>query len=172
MKSKRVAVGWAGSLWLASMGLFLMLAGALFSYLLWNAYVRDAVSRDWPEVPGTIVVSRLIEHDAVADGQPRYSAKMQYRYRVAGKDYTSDVVRLKKRAPGQKDVAAEIVAQFPPASMAPVYVDPADPARAVLQKGGRGALFAQILPLLILVGGAGMAFSALRQIGGGRKKTS
>ncbi|MCB1211836.1 MAG: DUF3592 domain-containing protein, partial [Verrucomicrobiales bacterium] len=91
---------------------------------------------------------------------------------VKGSDYTSDVVRLKKRAPGQKDVAEEIVLRFPPASKVPVYVDPADPTRAILQKGSKGALFAEILPLLILAGGAGMMFSALRQLFGGRGKSS
>lgn len=164
MESKQAKVGVAGSLWLASMGFFLVLVGALFAYLLWNAYQRDSIANDWPEVAGTILVSRLIEHDAVGEGQPRFSAEVQYRYAVDGRDYTGDTIRTKKRAPGQKDVAAEIVLRFPPAAQVPVYVDPADPTRAVLQKGGKGALFAEVLPLLILAGGAGMMFSALRQI--------
>ena len=90
--------------------------------------LRATASKRWPVSPGTIIASAL---EKAPEGRWRYRAAVQYRYRVAGKEYQSDRIFWGGNEGRQKHMAS-VIAAYPQGSKVSVHYDPQNPAEAVL----------------------------------------
>jgi hypothetical protein len=120
------AVGVTAFVWAAS------------TLLEWRAASR------WVEVPAQLVSLELEEHDG--DDSTTYETTASYRYRYAGQTYTSERVAIDSGADNIGDFQHRLYYELRAAHErnAPVtaYVDPAEPANAVLNRELRAGLLA------------------------------
>jgi uncharacterized protein DUF3592 len=90
--------------------------------------LRATASKRWPISSGTVIASAL---EKSPDGRWRYRAAMQYRYRVAGKEYQSGRIFWGGNEGRQKHMAS-VIAAYPQGCKVPVHYDPQDPSEAVI----------------------------------------
>ena len=114
-------------------------------------------SLNWPGVTGKVLEARIIESTSTdSDGgyTTMYRPYVQYEYEVGGTVYTGDKigVGLVVSTSGSKK-SQETVARYPMGSSVRVFVNPNDPADAVLeQKAPSKALM--VVGIIFLVAGA------------------
>lgn len=154
----------AGRLWLAAMGVVLIVAGSFFAWRLWLSYQKTSVSRSWPAIPCQIESSRIVSQRPTPASALAYRVEIRYRYQIKGVSHVSTRIRHVEAAPtAHRDVALAVQQQFPPGSERVCYVNPADQAESVLIPGTRAALYSIWFPLLFVAGGLGMLFGLARQ---------
>ena len=128
-------------------GLFLA-AGLVMTFLAGRALVRDLSPRGWDRVPCVITASSV---DVVKDGYAFAGrAWRSARHQFAG--FSSNVGVGEKRA---------LVRRLRPGSVTIAYVNPADPAEAVQQRGLTWDYAFALIPLAFILFGVGIGFSSL-----------
>lgn len=147
-------------LWIVWSSLFLA-CGGLFLYFLGVRPVWGVLrSPGWPATPCTVVSSALNEQNS-EDG-PSYRIEIVYRYQFGAATYESDgydFIGLSSNT----NVAEKrsIVRGHPPGSQTVCYVNPANPAEAVLQRGWTNDMWWGLFPIPFVAAGAcGMVFGA------------
>ncbi len=139
-----------------SIVLFFFTALAVFGFagggFFVHDYARARASQSWPAAEG-IVLSRL-------QGEP---SRVRYVYSVAGRSYesTRERVFLARLLNGP-------AGQYRPGQSLTVYVNPEEPAYAVIEPGGAGAAFilCSVLSGLAVFFGVGGVFWALTRSAG------
>lgn len=133
----------------------LILLGGAGMALCGRALYRQWSSRQWPQVPGTIL-NAAIEHDA---GNQRYGIAVEYAYRVGGAALQGARLGFGP-APTfpSREAAASCLQAYRPGQTQPVFVDPRNPAQAVLHPGMSGW---SLLPLAIACVPLYLGFSLL-----------
>ena len=97
----------------------------------------------WREVPGTIVKSE------VTFDWEDYRPTVEYRYEVDGVSYRGDAITVGPMVLfNWKGPATRVIKQFPVGASVTVYVDAANPQRALLQPG----VDQNLPPFLISIG--------------------
>ena len=81
---------------------------------------------------------------------------------MGGVAHTGTHVRRVEGGSSHKEAAQEKLEAYPEGKAVTCYVNPEDPAFAILEHSTRAALYSLWFPLLFVVGGAGMILSALR----------
>lgn len=122
-------------------------------------------SRDWVEVPATVESSEVGVHSS--DDGSTYSVDILYRYRYDGRDYRSGRYDFLTGSSSGYDSKAEIVARYPAGTETRAYVNPDDPASAVLSREFRGDWLFVLVPLIFTVvglGGATITLVAARRV--------
>ncbi len=114
--------------------------------LLWSIG-RTAISWSYPSAEGTIVQSEVIE-DRDSDGDPRFQAKVKYRYHVGGRDLTGERLTFLNMTSNHSKFAKECVARWPIGQSVPVHYRPSDPMDSVLDRSVTGEPFFVALFLL------------------------
>lgn len=109
-------------------GMIIVIIGAL-------ALAPALNSQRWPSTEGEIL-----------DAAERPASPLRYRYTVRGQRYTGERVSFHRRQP-----AAALSQHYPPGKSVPVYYDPSDPGRAVLEPGSD-------LPAYLPLGAGGLFF--------------
>lgn len=127
----------------ATLGLGGLLLGVLPMAVEWNRMA------DWKEVPAEIIWSRLAKHGG-GRGGPTYSIDLFYRYQFGQREYRSTRVLDGPRTQAAKSKQAFIDAH-PPGAPLRVFVDPAKPWHAVVDRNIGS------LPWLVLIFGAFLA---------------
>ncbi len=153
----------AGRRWLAAMGLFLALAGVLFTWVLWRAYSRAEETRRWQETSCLILSSRVVSERPTPTSNIAHRAEVRYRYQFGGRERMGDRVRRVDSASPHEERARSIIAAFPAGMQTVCSVNPERPDEAILQHASRAALYSIWFPLLFVAGGLGMAWNALRR---------
>lgn len=94
-------------------------------------WLSARAATSWPEVPCTIVSSRVKEHRG--DDSTSYSVEAEYTYKFNQQPFTSDQYDFNtaKRAPKE---CREIVRLLPKGKKTVCFVDPDDPQNAVLNR--------------------------------------
>ena len=156
----------AGRYWLASMGLFLACAGALFTWGLWYAYQKAEETRRWTPEPCRIISSRIVSERPTPHSNVEHKVEIRYSYTFAGKAMTGDHIKRVDGDTVHEESAKERSEAYPVGMETTCYVNPAKPNEAVLQHGTRAALYSIWFPMLFVVGGLKMAWDSVR----GRKK--
>jgi hypothetical protein len=151
-----------GRWWLVGMGLFLAMAGMLFTWVLWRAFTRAEETRSWVETPCRIVGSLVRSERPSPNSNMSHRAEVRYVYEFGGQNRTGSRVKRVDGATTHEERAQAVVAAYPVGMQTVCYVNPAQPAEAVLKQGSRGALYSIWFPLLFVVGGLGVAVNALR----------
>lgn len=155
---KKKAAEWVG----VGVGVILMVAGlALLVFWIGPLFMEARDARTWVEVPCQIISSKVRSHDS--DDGTTYSVDIHYRYRFDGEVYDSNRYSfIGGSSSGYGDKAA-IVRSYPSGSEAVCYVNPDNPARAVIQpEVGLGYLLG-LIPLGMMAGGGVLVFFTLQK---------
>jgi hypothetical protein len=141
--------------------LFVMLLGGVMTYmLLVRPVARVAAAGGWIQVPCTIVNSRVLTHRG--DDSTTYSVDIFYRYEIDGREYHANRYDFVVGSSSGYSGKQEIANRYPPGTEALCYVNPADPAEAVLERGFTGTMLFGLIPLLFLLGGGGGLIAFVR----------
>ena len=154
--------GRAGRFWLASMGLFLALAGLLFAGVLWRSYSRSMETRSWVPAPCRIVSSVILTEKPSLNSTLVHRLGIRYEYEHQGQRFIGTKVKRVEGPTPHKDKIAALAAEFPTGRSAECYVNPLQPSEAILNHASKAALYAIWFPLLFVVGGGMIALRALR----------
>ncbi|MFZ5572470.1 MAG: DUF3592 domain-containing protein [Thermodesulfobacteriota bacterium] len=127
-------------------------AGAALGYFVFlPAVIQSIDSEDWPATDCTIQSSRVRSHDS--DDGTTYSVDIVYSYSYQGKAYRSSRYKFIGGSSGGYDSKAEVVRRYPPGSAAVCYVNPGNPAEAVLKRElGLEALLVLVPVVFMAVG--------------------
>lgn len=148
---RKIRLGWLFiALWGLSVGIF-------DGLVLWSAMRQVEAGWNWTTVPGTISSARIVSTRS-SKGGTSYRPEIAYSYRVADREYSSDVVVVGDRMGSNKKRAERILATFPSGASAPVFVDPRNPERSALIVGLQSTTVRMMMFLIpfnaIFLGGA------------------
>lgn len=131
----------------------------IFTFVRPYLELRDA--RDWPELPGTILESKVGRHTD-SDGDDTYSIDVRYRYTFDNVEYTGDRYAFGGFTSRSDYVDKKrVVDSLPEGSAVAVYVNPADPTRAVISREFTSSLWKGLFPLVYVLVGAWLLLSIL-----------
>jgi len=136
--------------------------GALMLFVAWKsvqAYRAGRASESWVAVPCVILRCDLrVTNPGGESGTDTYAVDLRYEYAVDGRTYAGDTYAAATSFT-RRDAEA-LVGALAPGTRTECFVDPADPSRAVLARGGhRQILFfwAFVLVLFVVVPWLAMA---------------
>lgn len=151
----------AGRIWLACMGLFLALAGLLFTAVLWRSYQRAMETRAWIETPCRIVSSMVLSEHPTPHSPMAFRLGLQYEYEFKRERHIGTKVKRVEGESPHKDAVEALADEYPGGKTTSCYVNPAQPAEAILQHATKAALYTIWFPLLFVFGGGMMAWRAM-----------
>jgi hypothetical protein len=148
-------------------GLIFFLFGAgFFTLAFGRGFIKLIQARDWQPTPCTILSSEVRSHGDT------YSVEARFRYVVNDRSYESDRYDFVEGSSGGYESKEKIVQQIPQGTMTTCYVNPANPAEAVLERGFTSEMYFAAIPLLFaFVGLAGMYFAVAGKFGAPSKPT-
>ncbi len=148
---------------------------AMLIFLFVLPVMRVVDGRGWTPVPCTVVSSTVTTHSD-SDGTT-YGVEIVYRYEIDGRSYSSD--RRSFAVDGSSSGRSgkeKFVADHPPGKAMTCYVDPSDPASAVLDRGISASFLWGLFPLPFLAIGLFVIYFSLRgnqdRTGGAKSKTA
>lgn len=120
--------------------MLLLMAGAIVAgafYVLYQNNRRKALAAaSWPSVEGRITTSAVYTRRDRDDGKLEYHSNIAFVYSVNGVNLAGNTVRFGFENFG-KAAAEHVCARYPAGASVPVYYDPANPSRSVLEPGRR-----------------------------------
>jgi hypothetical protein len=131
---------------------FVVVGVALAIPVLVRPLTKVVAAQHWTGATCEIVSSSLRTHSS-SDGTT-YSVDVTYRYVVGTRVYTSNRYQFVSASTSGGARQAAIVARLRPGSRTPCWVDPANPADAVIERGLTIESILMLLPLLFVAGGA------------------
>ena len=152
----------AGRLWLAGMGVFLSLAGLLFTFVLWKSYERALETRHWVETPCRIVSSVVLSDRPTPHSPTAYRLGLQYEYEFGGRHLIGHKVKRVEGESPHRDGVEELAHDFPVGKRTVCFVNSAQPEEAILRHATKAALYTMWFPMLFVIGGGVMAERALK----------
>ena len=152
--SARSARG-SGGVFLIGFGLIFVLAGAAFTWFTSvEVWQKSRESRQWVEVPCTIVSSEVVRQ-STSDGD-NYRPEIMFRYTWQEVDYESDSYRFMEVSSSNRGWARDVVALYSPGSAHTALVNPRDPGEAVLERSLGASFLLTLIPLAFLFAGVGI----------------
>lgn len=148
---------------LVGLGLVLAAIGALFCFWLGRAYLRIKAVDTWPETRCMLLKAEIVEFQPVPNVAPRYRLDVDYFYTFNDRTYHSDKVRGRVRTTTDRAKAEAWQSAHEAGSEATCFVNPVDPAIAILEKDSKAVGYTIWFPALFVIGGIGMAVQALRK---------
>ena len=154
--SKRASGDWSPGCMAGFFSVFL-LAGLGFGMIFFIPAYKLVQSQGWTPVECEILSSDVGSHSG---DSTTYSIDVSYRYVFDGVEYTSDRYEFIGGSSSGYDSKKKKVDALPVGSTTTCYVDPDEPAEAVLYRGLSWPYLFVILPLVfIAIGGGGVLFS-------------
>lgn len=138
-------------------GLFLLLGGAFeYSFFL-KPLARIVSARDWPSTTCEIISSSV--HESRGDDGSTYRVNVTYRYDVDGRAYVGDRYKFITASSSGYGGKAAIVAALRPGTRTGCYVNPGNPADAVIERGFTADMWFALIPMVfVIVGAVGLYF--------------
>lgn len=160
----------AGSIYLLGIGLFLVLLGGGFCWLLWNSFNRASDTRKWVETPCLIINSEALPRsiDGIAK---EYQWKVAYKYKFEGEDLIGE--KYKPRGQRWRKSITEVntmMEEYPEGARSICFVnpelpkDPSQQREAILEHDTKAAGYTLWFPALFSIGGLGMMIGAVKGI--------
>jgi hypothetical protein len=139
-------------------GLFVLAFGGGGAFLLYrtrkNKQQADA-SLGLPSAIGQIVeadVHHSRSTDSEGDSRDSYTPHVRYTYHANGADYTGDKITFGfVSGYGSESKARAGLMKYPIGGQVPVYYDPANPEKAVLERKAGGSTAGMIIGIALLV---------------------
>lgn len=153
-------------------GLLTSLIGLLFMGVLWHAYQRALETRAWTEAEAVVITSRVGDKLVPSNTPPAFVWDLAYRYRFEGGEYTSTNFRRVPTSTDDRERIERQVLENPVGATVTAWVNPQQPAQAVLRHETKAPLYTMWFPFLFVLGGGGMMWACLRRGGGDRKAPS
>jgi len=151
-----------GAVFLFMMGLFLLLLGSGFCWLLWSSFSRASATRTWAEVEARVTSSRP-EDRQLLGANKEFRWHVAYRYYYEGKEYVSKLHTPRGSKWGQhRSDVDECVEKYPEGLSTICFVNPALPEIAILEHDTKAAGYSIWFPALFAVGGLGIMVGATR----------
>ncbi len=141
-------------------GVFLLVGVGLGYGFFIRPVLQIVAARDWIVVPCEILSSRVKTHSD-SDGST-YSVDIVYRYLYQEHTYTANRHQFFTGSSSGYTGKAEAVRRYPAGSHQTCFIDPADPAEAVLDRGFSSVLWFGLIPLVFALVGGGGLYAALR----------
>lgn len=114
--------------------------GALFCWMMGLSPLFKALgSNDWAETSCVIESSKVKTHSS-SDGNT-YSIEISFNYTIDGSAYTSDTYNFDSSSSSGRKGKAKVVADYPVGSNQTCWVNPDDPANAVLSRSIPGIVY-------------------------------
>ena len=122
----------------------------------WQSSAAARAATGWTAVEGTVTAAEVV---AVAQrGRVPFTVpgvRVAYAYTYRGREYRGDRLRADGDPVGPQSAAGRAWLALAPGASVTVYVNPADPTQAALERGTTGSWLPNALLLLVLAGGAG-----------------
>lgn len=132
--------------------LFAIVGGAILWFLLLRPVMKVAAARSWAPVSCTVVESR-VDASQSDDGGSTYKALVNATYRYGGGEHNAPYDFSGSVYSGGYDGKAEIVARYPVGAETTCYVNPEDPAEAVISRDLSGGYFFGLTGLFFFLPG-------------------
>ncbi|MBP6789758.1 MAG: DUF3592 domain-containing protein [Candidatus Promineofilum sp.] len=121
----------------------------------WQSSAAARAATGWTAVEGTVTAAEVV---AVAQrGRVPFTVpgvRVAYAYTYRGREYRGDRLRADGDPVGPQSAAGRAWLALAPGASVTVYVNPADPTQAALERGTTGRWLPNALLLLVLAGGA------------------
>ncbi len=135
-------------------------AGLFFEGLIAREFLRTLRTYSWERVECAIESSRVLDQNEQGQPTSEFQIEIEYTYSLKGQSYTSRQFALQPKSYSDYGEAQRLVLRYAAGSKAPCFVNPSDPAQAVLQRGSLWSGFALLFPLIfVAIGGGGIFFS-------------
>ncbi|HEX8271049.1 MAG TPA: DUF3592 domain-containing protein [Longimicrobiaceae bacterium] len=147
---------------------FAFLGAAVFLASAARALRRGLLTRSWARAEGRVVRSAVArETEATGEGTVDvYRAEVRYRYEAAGAARTGSAVRADDGGSPSRSRAERTAARYPEGARVAVFYDPADPDRAVLERGAGSRPVALLLWGALCLAGGLLVLRVLCGLGG------
>jgi hypothetical protein len=129
-------------------------------FTVWKPLARYRQAQSWPERSCTVRDSRVVEHSD-SDGST-YSVDIRYSYEVDGRSYQSNRYDFMSYSSSGRSDKEAVVARYPPEARVACYVNPEDPADAVLTRDLSIRYAVGLVPLIFVAVGLGGMIWAMR----------
>ena len=139
-------------------GVFLVV-GAMFTYFFFvRPVLKIEQARQWPAISCRVISSRVLSHSG-SKNSTTYSVDILYSYTVDGRDYRSSRYDFMGGSSSGYESKAEIVAHYPAGATEQCFVNPRDPAEAVLERGFTPMTLVGLFPsVFFFIGLAGVVW--------------
>lgn len=155
--------GRAGRIFLCLIGLMLILAGGAFEWLMIRSYEHAKASREWPQAKALVLRSEIDERQF--KGSPReFRLNVLFGYTYQGEEHTSDKLSPRGAKWTKETESLELLAEkYGTGTTHTAWVNPDAPDAAILVHDTKAAGYTLWFPGIIIVGGGGMIWGALRK---------
>ena len=155
----------AGKFFVCMIGLMLVLVAVLFQWLMLRSYLNAKQTREWPRAEA-VVIRSSIEERQISGYPPEVRLNICFGYSYDGEDYVSDNItpRGSKWSKERASVTG-LLADYPAGSTHYAWVNPESPNGAILQHDTKAAGYTLWFPVVIMVGGCGIIWGAVRDKG-------
>lgn len=131
---------------------------AVFVCSSYGSYREQGAVAGWQPAKASIISKEVKNANPFGRGRVDFLAVVSYRYTVDGRQYDGNVFNVAERWAtfSANDDAKRFIAELPASGEIEVYVDPTDPARAVMSKKPlQNYVLRMVLGLLgFLIGGS------------------
>lgn len=155
----------SGSIFLTIFFAIFTLFGTVITVFLAKEVFRGIETRNWQESLCTISFSEV----AQGSGDTPYSLKVRYFYRFNGRRYEGGRYKRSKENYDKYSKARNLVDSYPPGSTVSCYVNPQNPAQAVLKQNSLWYALIIFFPLIFVAIGLGGLYAVFRGKFGTRK---
>lgn len=134
-------VAYGFSIFMLAAGLIITIYGLLSVFKAWSV-------KNWRETKGKISKSKVdsyISNTSDMEGTTMYVATIEYDYEVNGTQYEGNRVRMGMGASSSKKGAAKMVEKFYRSRVVPVYYNPVDPSKSVLERKASRWIYAPLI---------------------------
>jgi hypothetical protein len=130
--------------------------GLLFMGLVGQSLLKTVGSYAWKTAPASIL-SSAVEEDKTRDDP--FVVAVKFRYQWEGRELISERYSTATSSYGSYDDAMGKISAFPIGAVTTCFVNPKDPAEAVLRREGLWLAILIVIPLVFVAVGAGGIFS-------------
>jgi hypothetical protein len=149
-----VAAGQAGSKFGTGLfALFFVIGAIVLYFIILRPLQKVFNARDWIPTPCTVVSSRIQNHSS--DDGTTYRVDILYRYEFDGQEYRSSRYHFMGGSTSGYKGKAKIVRHHPAGAQRTCYVNPRNPAEAVLERGLTRDMWFGAIPAVFMLAGAG-----------------
>jgi hypothetical protein len=162
--SDRASGGYGTRSAMVFFGIFAALGAVIFFFVFLRPLAKTLSARQWPVVACTVISSRVESHSG--NKGTTYNVNIFYRYIVNDREYRANRYGFLGGSSSGYAHKAAIVARYPAGSTAQCYVNPADPAEAVLERGFTPGMWLGLLPLVFVLFGLMGVYSVSKKRAG------
>lgn len=138
---------------------FTLVGGGISYFLVIKPLLNIRAAESWQPVPATVVSSQVKTHHD-SDGNT-YSVDILYEYEQQGQTYRSNRYSFFGGSSSAYHSKKRIVDHHPTGKQITIYVDPQNPASAVIERGYGEEWWIMFIPLVFLLVGLGMLVGGL-----------